>query len=352
MSSKPAVVLSINEWNPSAMRYMVPKLNKSGGKSISIISEQTKRSLHVSTPLLMTWGISDFVNEDGNADGKYTISLQFPNAEYETPAAIEFLKKLKEFETQILNDAVKNSELWWGEHLELAVAKHTFFPVLKYSKNPDTKKIDYSKAPTIRAKVNNYDNVWNVEIYDVNQQILFPNDNKDITPMDFVPKLSQVACVLQCGGVWIGGKGWGVTWKLIQCVVKPREVVSIYGSCHIRLTDEDKETLKKQVIPAIDNNEIIDDEEQYDNGMNDEPSKNVATNDFVPDSDDETHAVEPVVIVPPTTPVKKMVVKKTTVPVVVDNTPEVNVSPPSQEVVEPTVEPVKKKVIKKVVKST
>jgi hypothetical protein len=268
MSVKPSVVLSVDEWCPSMIRYMVPKLNKSGGKSISIISEQTKRSLHISTPLLMTWGISDYVNEDGNSDGKYTISLQFPSKEYETPAASNLLTKIEEFQNQILNDAVKNSDIWWGEKLELAVAKHTFFPILKYSKNSETKKIDYTKAPTFRAKVNNYDGVWNLEIYDVNQKIMFPNDNKEITPMDFVPKLSQVACVIQCGGIWIGGKGWGVTWKLVQCIVKPKEIVSIYGTCHVNLTDEDKETLLK-------------------NGQNSTSEFDNKNDDFVADSDDE-----------------------------------------------------------------
>ena len=60
--------------------------------------------------------------------------------------------------------------------------------------------------------------------------------------MDFVPKLSSVACVLQCGGLWFGGKGWGLTWKINQIVVKPREVISVYGKCHITLSqDEMKE---------------------------------------------------------------------------------------------------------------
>jgi hypothetical protein len=60
-----------------------------------------------------------------------------------------------------------------------------------------------------------------------------------MTPMDFIPKMSNVACVLQCGGLWFGGKGWGLTWKLVQCVVKPKELVSVYGKCHIQLSMDD-----------------------------------------------------------------------------------------------------------------
>merc|ERR1711871_1068669 len=63
--------------------------------------------------------------------------------------------------------------------------------------------------------------------------------------MDFVPKMSNVACVIQCGGLWFGGKGWGITWRVKQIVVKPREVVSIFGKCHVSLSDKDIETMEK-----------------------------------------------------------------------------------------------------------
>ena len=85
------------------------------------------------------------------------------------------------------------------------------------------------------------------------ENLIFPDPSNDrVTPVDFVPKLSQVACVLQCGGLWKGGKGWGLTWKLVQCVVKPREVVSVYGKCRVLLSEEER--------GAIDSQEIKDDE--------------------------------------------------------------------------------------------
>lgn len=245
-SSIKPVVLTVSEWEPSQIKYMPPKTNDKGGKSINLISKQTNRNLHFSTPLMMTWGIGDFVDDKGESDGKYSISLNFPNEEYKTAPTDAFLKKLKEFENQILDDAVKNSELWWGEEMSRELCKHTFFPFIKYTKNKDSKKIDLSKPPAIRAKVPFYNGRWGVEIYDTKQSQLFPCDNDNLTPMDFVPKLSNVACVLQCGGIWIGGKGWGLTWKMIQCIVKPREVVSVYGKCRIQLSDEDLDTLEKQ----------------------------------------------------------------------------------------------------------
>jgi len=252
--SKPAtpIVVSSSEWNTAAVRYMQPKVNDRGGKSINLISTQSNRSLYVSTPLLMTWGISDFVDEKGESDGKFSMSLAFPNETYATPATTEFLAKLKSFENQILDDAVKNSEAWFGEEMSREVAKHTFFPFLKYSKDKLTKKIDFTKPPTIRAKVPNYSGRWNVEVYDTKRQLLFPCDNDNLTPMDFVPARSNVACVLQCGGLWFGGKGWGITWKLNQCVVKPHVQETVFGQCHIQLTNEDIQSIGTQPLDEVD----------------------------------------------------------------------------------------------------
>jgi hypothetical protein len=181
--------------------------------------------------MMMTWGITDY--DDGSS----------------TDA---FLQKVKDFENEILDQAVKNSELWWGEEMSREVCKHSFFPFLKYQYLKGTKKIDTTKSPSIRAKVPCYDGKWAIELYDTSDKLIFPSDNDRVTPPDFVPKLSQVACVLQCGGIWKGGKGWGVTWKVIQSVVKPREVVSVYGKCRVLLSEEDRGAIASQTIQESD----------------------------------------------------------------------------------------------------
>ena len=105
------IVLDVNAWVPDSIRFTPPKVNDKQGKSINIISNQTGRGLHISSPLMTTWGISDFVDQTtGVSDGKFSISLSFPNQEYATKNSTMFLDKVKAFETAILNEAVKNSE--------------------------------------------------------------------------------------------------------------------------------------------------------------------------------------------------------------------------------------------------
>ena len=334
-TSAPKSVIGCGEWNTAAIKYMPPKINKIGGKSISLISKQTNRSLHISTPLMMTWGIADFIDEKGESDGKYSISLNFPNDEYKTKVTDEFLQKLKDFENQILDDAVRNSELWWGEEMSREVVKHTFFPYLKYSKNKDTKKVDFSRPPSIRAKVPFYDGKWGVEIYNTSSELIFPCDNDMLSPVDFVQKLSNVACVLQCSGIWIGGKGWGLTWKLIQCVVKPREVISVYGKCHIQLSTDEVDKMDKPMVAK----EILEDaEEEVIAAVAAVTSTEVDDSDGEDDGEPETTTVvEEVVVTPPVVPqpVKKVIKKVAPLEV------------PVETVAEPAVEAPKKKIIKK-----
>jgi hypothetical protein len=256
-------VLSVAEWDVNAVRYMTPKVNDKGGKSINIISSQTNRTLSISTPLLMTWGVSDFIDDKGEADGKFMISLVFPTEDYSTKATNDALHKIKQFEDKFLDDSVVNCDSWFGESWTREIAKHSFFPILKYpkvqdesTKNMKTKKLDYTRPPTIKAKVPLYDGKWGVEIYDTKSNLIFPNGDPKMTPMDFIPKGSIVACVLAFSQVWVGGKGMGITTKLVQCIVKPREVISSIGKCQISLTDDDMEALEyaNEVVPPIVDN--------------------------------------------------------------------------------------------------
>lgn len=310
-------VIEFADWNPKLHKYMAPKVNDKGGKSITLISKQTNRALHLNTPLMMTWGIADFCDEHGNSDGKYKISINFPNEEYKTNDTDLLLKKMIEFQEQVLDDAVENSEIWWGEKMSRELVKHTFFPFLKYKKNKDTKKFDYTSAPSIQAKVPFYDGKrWDVELYDTNYNLIFPCENPDLTPVDFVPKMSKVACTIQCTGIWIGGKGWGLTWKLVQCLVKPRENETIKGLCQIKLSDTDRLNMEKT------------NPKEYEDFENEEvPETSVAATvsaTAVADSDDEESAPAPpvkVAVAPEPKPVsaaapapevqkKKVIVKK------------------------------------------
>jgi hypothetical protein len=202
----------------------------------------------------MTWGPGDFSNDDGTSDGKFKLPLNFPNEEYKTESTELFKQKMLELQTSIIDSAVSNSELWFGKAKSRETVEDNFFPFMKYPKVKDangkpTSKIDYTKPPSFSVKMPCYPqedgtSKWDVDLFDTNYNSIFPND-EGTTPVDLIPKLSKIAATIQCTGIWVGGKGWGLTWKFISGVVKPKLTESIRGKCHIRLTDDDVEEMNK-----------------------------------------------------------------------------------------------------------
>lgn len=288
---------SVKDWQVDAVKFLPPRINKSGGKAISIISKQSNRVLAVPTPMMMTWGVADFKDANDVSDGKFKMSLVFPNESEATPATDAFLAKLIAFEALVVDAAVENSALWLGKKMNRELVMHTFKPFLKYPKDRDTKEVDMTRPPTMRPSVPCYDGQWNVEIFDTSMQAVFPSSDPsdERTPIDWVPSQSKVACVIQCGGVWATGMGWGVTWRVTQCVVKPRDVQSVYGVCQIELSDADRADIEGDApAPAPEVKVAVP------------VAKPAAVPDTqVPDSDDEAEAAP----VPVSAPKPKVVVK-------------------------------------------
>jgi hypothetical protein len=256
-------------FNSQNIRYSAPKANASGGKSINILNNATKGGLRIATPLMLTWGASDF---EGN--GKFEMSLQFPSDEYKTEDSSAFLRNLIAFEQKIKDDALTYSKDWFGKaHKSADVVDALWTPMLKYSKNKATGEFDLTKAPTLRVKITQWEGVWKCEVYDEDENKLFPNPaNPCVTPLDFLQKGVNVACVLQCGGLWFANGKFGITWKLIQAV-GAKQKASLSGKCLIKLKTSDKEKIKAAPEPEEDGEEpttLVEDSDAESDGEQEE----------------------------------------------------------------------------------
>ena len=280
----------------SDFAYTKPKVNASGGKSVGIVNSTTKKGLYVSTPLMLTWGINEYVDEQ-TGKRTYDMSLQFPKDEYGSETLTRFLDNMKAFETKLKNDAIKNSKEWMNKaKITSEVCDALWTPMLKYPKYPDGHEaagdFDYSRPPTLRLKVPYWEGEWKVELYDMDQQPLFPND-KNVLPTELVPKQTNIATVMLCGGLWFANGKFGVTWKLFQGVVKPKP--SLKGKCLIALSDTDRVALEKS------------DEDLESRSVGVALEADSDDDEVEPEPEPEP---EPVVVDPPT---KKKVVRKKTV---------------------------------------
>ena len=278
-------------------KYSKVKLNSSGGKSVNILNAQTNTTLFVSTPLMLTWGVNEIVDKKTNEVKGYSLSLQFPGEEYKTPAITRFYDNMKKLEDRIKADAITNAKEWFGKaNMTSEVINAIFNPMLYYSKNEKTGEPDYTKNPTLKVKVPFYDGQFkDIELYDMNSNLIYPDEHSPATPKDLIAKGTNIAVVMQCGGLWFAGGSFGILWRLFQAVVKPKPTLK--GKCHIHLNIEDKQRLTSQSIEDPVEEEDIP----------------LPTASDVPDSDEE-EAPKPVVkkeeVAAPAV-VKKKIVKKT-----------------------------------------
>jgi len=284
-------IVDATQLNINAIKYSSPKANASGGKSINILNKQTNSGLRLSTPLMLTWGASDFTDPNtGKGNGKFEMSLQFPSEDYKTEDASLFLKNMVDLENKIKSDALTFSKEWFGKvHRNSDVVDALYTPMLKYSKDKSTGEPDFSKPPTLRVKIPIWEGVWKCEIYDEDGNKMFPSlDSSVLSPIDFIQKGTNVAVLMQCGGIWFANGKFGVTWKLLQAVVqKPR--ASLTGQCFIKLKASDKEKLKSTPAPITDN--IVDDET-----FNKSVNINVNDSDCEEDDDEEEEDDERVIV--------------------------------------------------------
>jgi hypothetical protein len=225
------------------------------------------------------------------------------------------------FEAKIKADALTNSRDWFGKvHKTAEVVDALYSPMLKYSKDKHTGEPDMNKSPVLRVKLPIWEGVWKCEIYDEDDNKLFPNPtNPGVSPLDFILKGTNVAVLMQCGGLWFANGKFGCTWKLIQAVVQ-RPKASLSGQCFIKLKPTDKAKLKSATAPDTDPTDgpvtstvVYDsDEEEQDQDQDEEAPEPVVTSVFVPPAPPVVVApvIAPVPVEEPKKVVKKIIKKK------------------------------------------
>jgi hypothetical protein len=294
--------------------YSAPKAHASGGKVVNLYNKNTKESLTLSTPLLLTWGAQESKDQQGNTTGKWAMSIQFPNSDYPNADGEAFLKNMRQLEDKVKADAMTYSKEWFGKTIANSeVMDEKFNIMLRHPKIKGTQEIDYSKAPTLTVKIPCWNGVWKSEIYDEEGEPVYVNGkvNSHLSPLEYLKPKTHVIGLLQCGGLWFVNGKVSITWNLKQAIVqKPKS--SMEGTCFLRPKAADKEKLK-----------TLPDPEQ------DDPEGVVST--LVEDSDDD----EPVTLSVPS------VVPDPVVPVAVVPDPIV------EKVHESTEEPKKKRVVTK-----
>ena len=211
---------------------------------------------------------------------------------------------LENMESQIKEDALKHSRDWFGKQMTKDGIDLIWNPILKYPKDKETGEADKTRAPTLKVKLPFWEGDAKFELFDVNNVLLIPNEENN-SPEAFITKASNIACIIQCGGIWFANNNFGVSWKLYQGVVKQTETLK-QGVCHISLSEKDKEEMKSNNSseePVVENNVNVESDDEGEEEVQEDSSESGSVNqdeeEIFPDPEPE-----------PEKPKKKRVIKK------------------------------------------
>ena len=292
----------------SDLTFTKAKINANGRKQVGILNSKNMKSVYLSTPLMLTWGVNEYLDEKTEAKS-YDMALQFPNDEYNNPESVAFLKNMQQLEKRIKSDAITNCKDWLNKTKTSPDAVDALWtPMLRYPKDKETGDFDYSRAPTLKVKLNYWDGEYkNTEIYDDSKMLLFPNDNETL-PVELITKGAHVATILSCGGIWVANGKFGIIWRLFQAVVKPRATLA--GKCHINLSSKDKETLIASATKQDEEDEDVVVEQLESTVVEDSDDESDTTESDKAVVDSVKHEVK-ALVTEDVAPKKKRVVKKT-----------------------------------------
>lgn len=301
--------------------YSAPKANPSGGKVVNLYNKHFKESLTLSTPLILTWGAQEGMDQAKNPTGKFTMSLQFPSKDYSNADAEAFLTSMRSLEAKIKADALTYSKEWFGKEIKSAdVMEEKFNVMLRHpKKEKGSSEMDLEKPPTLTVKIPCWKGVWQSEIYDEEGNPLFLKGKSpaDSSPLDFLKPKTHVICLLQCGGLWFVNGKVSLTWNLKQAIVqKPKSSSFVEGTCFLRPKASDVEKLKSQSPPeedidpegAVVSSTIVDDSDEEDDEEFELPAPPVSVPEPPVEKVVEKVVEEPAPVVPAV--VKKRVVAK------------------------------------------
>jgi hypothetical protein len=270
------------------INFAEPKVNpKTSGKSVGIVSSKNKNSLKLRFPLALTWGAQLYADPSSGRES-YSMSIQFPGDGYKTPQTDKWLQNMIEMEEVVLTHVMANwKKLFNKPTPSREVADALYTRSLKYSKDQQTGEVNMTKSPTMKVKLGYWDSKFDCEIYSPEGKMLFSQEtHPHSSPVELIPKASQTAVIVQCGGIWFAGGKFGVTWKLLQAVVKPKPTMK--GKCFISLTQEDASAIATQKL-------ALDEDEQ--------DTRAVVGMEIAEDSDEEQDIPQPPAVVQAPPPV-------------------------------------------------
>ena len=177
------------------------------GKKAYVNYASGRFSMQTATNMRVPFGLNVY---DQSNPPKYSINLSF-NGYQDNQDVKAFYEAIQGLDKFIVDEAVKNSEAWFGKKKSREVLEEFYTPSLKYGK-----KDDY--PPTMKLNLRKLADGFETKFYDIKGR-----PYKTMPVDEMLMKGTQVTCLINCADVWIAGTGkFNLRWNVEQIVIHKR----------------------------------------------------------------------------------------------------------------------------------
>lgn len=164
-------------------------------------------SMQTATNMRVPFGLNVY---DQSNPPKYSINLSF-NGYQDNQDVKAFYEAIQALDKYVVDEAVKNSEAWFGKKKSREVLEEFYTPSLKFGK-----KDDY--PPTMKLNLRKLADGFETKFYDIKGK-----PYKSMPVEEMLMKGTQVTCLINCADVWIAGTGkFNLRWNVEQIVIHKR----------------------------------------------------------------------------------------------------------------------------------
>lgn len=210
---------------------------ESGSRSININYRSSPTHSHplvIQTPRMeCPFGFSSWSNKGDNGGAqvpeKFSLDVSFRGREARD-ALRTFEDMLRSFDSRLIDDCFANGEglAWLKKKMpskEVVVALYR--PSCKDSKDPER------YAPTFKMSLPCRDGKFGFSTFNSRRE---PINLMDVINSDQRGKGCSVQAIVQCGGVWLAGTNFGVSWKVKQLMITEAPSLNVFA---FKTTEED-----------------------------------------------------------------------------------------------------------------
>lgn len=242
-------IITPDEFNIDDITFGQIKDNKSGsGKTVYV--SYNKKPLVMQLPQMYSapYGLSKWENKEPGTDKiksiSWSLNLSFGGMEENTRIK-EFHDKMELLDNKLKETGFKNSVQWLGfKAKSVDVVEPLYSSKISVSKDKETKEPNGKYPPTFQLKLQkNKDQEFIFDVFNAKREKI------EITEEN--SKNARVTTILKCGGIWVVGNKFGLTWNVLQMKLQPPATIkgtyafkSVDGEELDDSSDDENETIE------------------------------------------------------------------------------------------------------------